>query len=286
MRNPFLALMHQPPKPLQQAHRVRRRKRLARRLLPLVAPLLLGPIAVSVSPSRAGVPMDVVASHIAPALERGVDFETGLRSLYDEINPGTVGLRYDVFHAAMVGYLNLRQTGQLDATRKLLTIVDFEQSSTQKRLYVVDLAQKKVLYNTLVAHGQGSGEDLANRFSNDPDSHMSSLGFFVTGETYQGKHGLSLHLLGQDAGYNSNAYDRSVVMHGADYVSEDFIRQHGRLGRSHGCPALPPELTEPIIGTLKGGTCLFLYSPKSRFESRFLDQQLAMEAYFASNRAI
>lgn len=276
--------MHQPPKALQKAHRKHRRKRLARRLLGLVAPLLLGPIAVSVSPSKAGATTDTV--NVAPAVLRGVDFEAGLHAVYDEINLATLGLRYDVFRAAMVGYLNLQHTGQLDATRKLLTIVDFEQSSTQKRLYVVDLKQRKLLFNTLVAHGEGSGEDLANRFSNDSDSHMSSLGFFVTGETYQGRHGLSLYLQGQDEGYNSNAYARSVVMHGADYVSEEFIRENGRLGRSHGCPALPPELTEPIISLLKGGTCLFLYSPRSRFESKFLDQQLAMQTYFANHRAI
>jgi len=277
--------MRQPPKALLEARRQRRRSRLARRLLPLVAPLLMGPIAVNVSPSQAHG-TDTLKVRMAPALERGIDFETSLRALYDEINPGELGLRYEVFKAAMVGYLNLRQTGQLDATRKLLTIVDFEQSSTQKRLYVIDLAQKQVLFNTWVAHGRGSGDDLANRFSNDVDSHMSSLGFFVTGETYLGKHGLSLHLQGQDEGFNDKAFDRAVVIHGADYVSEDFIREHGRLGRSHGCPALPPELNEPIINTLKGGTCLFLYSPVDRLESKYLDQELAMESYFANNRSI
>ena len=115
---------------------------------------------------------------------------------------------------------------------------------------------------------------------------MSSLGFFVTGEPYVGKHGLSMHLNGKDEGFNSNAYDRSVVMHAADYVSEEFVKEHGRLGRSHGCPALPPALNEPIINQLKNGTCLFLYSPVERLESKFLDQQVAMESFFADGQQI
>jgi L,D-transpeptidase catalytic domain len=273
--------MHGLPKAMQKIRRQRRRSRIAKRFLTLVAPMLLGPIAGSVSQSKArSAPVHDV-QQVSLAAWQEVDFETNLQSLYAELAPEAIGLRYDVFHEAMVGYLNLRRAGELDPARKLLTIVDFEQSSTQKRLYVLDLDQKKVVFNTLVAHGQGSGEDLANRFSNEPDSHMSSLGFFVTGDTYQGCHGLSLYLNGKDEGYNTNAYNRSVVMHGAPYVSEDFIRQNGRLGRSHGCPALPPELTEPIVNTLKGGTCLFLYSPKERYESKFLDQQVARQAFYS-----
>lgn len=265
--------------------RHRRRSRLAKRLLALAAPLLFGPLAANVSSQRTNVAAAPFAD-VAPHRLRGADFEISLRTLYAQIAPEQLGLRYEVFREAMVGYLNLRHSGELDASRKLLTIVDFEQSSTQKRLFVLDLENKKVLFNTLVAHGQGSGEDLADRFSNEPDSHMSSLGFFVTGDTYQGCHGLSLHLNGKDDGFNTNAFDRSVVIHGAPYVSEEFIRENGRLGRSHGCPALPPELTAPIIETVKDGTCLFLYSPKERFESKFLDQQLAMETFFAEGRQI
>ncbi len=277
--------MHQ-PKALLTARRQRRRTRLARRLMPLLAPLLLGPLASNVASSKVKGTDQAVISPLGTGLPRGADFEISLRTLYEEIAPESLGLRYEVFHKAMVGYLNLRREQQLNPERHLLTVIDFEQSSTQKRLYILDLDAKKVLYNTLVAHGQGSGEDLANRFSNEPDSHMSSLGFFVTGDTYEGKHGLSLHLLGQDQGYNTNAFSRSVVMHGAEYVSEDFIREHGRLGRSHGCPALPPELTAPIIKLLQGGTCLFLYSPVERLESRHLDRQMAMQAFFENDRLI
>jgi hypothetical protein len=276
--------MHQPPLALRIAHRKRRRARLAKRLMAFAMPMLLGPIAVNVSPSKADA--NTLSHEMSSGHLREADFNYNLQSLYRQINPGPLGLRYDVFREAMVGYLNLRRTGALDSTRKLLTIIDFEQTSTQKRLFVLDLEARKVIFNTLVAHGQGSGEDIAEQFSNEHDSHMSSLGFFVTGDTYQGCHGLSLYLNGQDEGFNSNAYDRSVVMHGAPYVSEQFIRENGRLGRSHGCPALPPELTEPIIETLKNGTCLFLYSPKEAFSSKYLNAQLAVESFYAAGRNI
>ena len=276
--------MHQPPIALRQAHRKRRRSRLAKRLLTLVAPLLLGPIAGQVSATKSGFSNEQAV--VASAHQRSADFETSLRALYADIAPQRLGLRYEVFREAMVGYLNLRRAGELDPSRKLLTVIDFEQSSSQKRLYVLDLEHKKVLFNTLVAHGRGSGDDTPDRFSNQPDSHMSSLGFFVTGETYEGKHGYSLHLNGKDEGFNSNAFNRSVVMHAADYVSEDFVKQHGHLGRSHGCPALPPMLNAPIINQLKNGTCLFLYSPVERLQSRYLDQQVAMETFFAGGQRI
>ncbi len=276
--------MHQPPFAIRKVRRNRRRSRLAKRLLALAAPLLMGPLAVNVSSSSANLAPRI--EQITKKRMRGADFEASLRTLYTQIGPEQLGLRYEVFREAMVGYLNLRRTGEVDASRKLLTIVDFEQSSTQKRLYVLDLESKKVLFNTLVAHGRGSGDDLADHFSNKAESFMSSLGFFVTGEPYNGKHGLSMHLNGKDEGVNSNAFDRAVVMHAADYVSEEFVKEHGRLGRSHGCPALPPALNGPIIEQIKNGTCLFLYSPKERFDSKFLDQQLAMETFFDEGRQI
>ena len=269
---------------MRKVRRSRRRSRLAKRLLALAAPLLFGSFAVNMNSSKASSAPHV--EQTTKAVMRGADFETSLRMLYTQIAPENLGLRYEVFREAMVGYLNLRRTGELDQSRKLLTIIDFEQSSTQKRLFVLDLEHKKVLFNTLVAHGRGSGDDLANEFSNEPESFKSSLGFFVTGEEYSGKHGLSMHLNGKDEGYNSNAYDRAVVMHAADYVSEEFVKIHGRLGRSHGCPALPPALNGPIIEQIKDGTCLFLYSPKECLESKFLDQQLAMETFFAEGQQI
>jgi len=174
-------------------------------------------------------------------------------------------LPFDVFQKACRGYLNLKNAGKLSADRQILSICDFTRSSGDARLWIIDMAQGKVLYHTYVAHGQGSGEEFATAFSNRSNSHQSSLGFYVTGDTYEGEHGLSLRLHGMDNGFNSAAYDRGIVVHGAAYVCNSFIREHSRLGRSWGCPAVAAELSAEIIGTIKDGTCLFVYYPDKRY---------------------
>jgi len=175
-------------------------------------------------------------------------------------------LSYEVFDKAYRGYLNLNNSGKLNKDRNIISICDFDLSSTEKRLWIIDLDQKKVLYNTYVAHGQGSGDEFATAFSNNTNTHQTSLGFYVTGDTYQGEHGTSLHLNGMDEGFNDAAYDRGIVVHGADYVSEKFINgQDHRLGRSWGCPAVPANLSLPIINTIKDGTCLFIYHTDTRY---------------------
>jgi hypothetical protein len=179
----------------------------------------------------------------------------------------------------MVGYLNLKHEGAL-SDKSILTIADFDQPSSQKRLWVIDIAEKKLLFQSLVAHGKNSGNAMAETFSNIPKSEMSSLGFYVTQDTYTGKHGLSLKLEGMDKNFNSNAAERCVVVHGADYVSEEFIRQNGRLGRSQGCPALPMENHEAIIDTIKDKTVLYLHAADAGFYSSLLDTQVAMETYY------
>jgi hypothetical protein len=143
----------------------------------------------------------------------------------------------------------------------ILTIVDYSLSSKQNRMWVIDLIHNKVLYHSIIAHGKNSGEDFATNFSNQNESNQSSLGFFATGETYFGKHGLSLRLDGLEKGINDNARTRAIVIHGADYVSKEFIKIHNRLGRSQGCPALPVETSASIINTIKNKTCLFIYHP-------------------------
>lgn len=126
---------------------------------------------------------------------------------------------------------------------------------------MIDVMTGKLLFNTLVSHGRGSGKEMATEFSNDVNSFKSSLGFYVTGNTYSGEHGYSLRLEGQEAGINDHAYDRSIVMHAADYVNEKVVQAKGFLGRSLGCPAVPPAVHKAIINTIKDGSCLFLYSP-------------------------
>ncbi len=144
----------------------------------------------------------------------------------------------------------------------VLTVIDYSLPSTQRRLWVLDLARRRLLHEELVAHGRASGDDVATRFSNEPGSHQSSLGLFVTGDTYLGRHGRSLRLQGLEPGVNDRAFDRAVVVHAASYVSEGFAARHGRLGRSQGCPALAPGVASRVIDTIRGGSAIFAYHPQ------------------------
>ncbi len=187
-------------------------------------------------------------------------------NLYQKINfEGKNILKFDVFEKALKGFQNLKKAGKIDEATKLLTVCDFSLSSNLKRLWVINTENGEVLFNTLVAHGKNTGEEFAEKFSNTESSLQSSLGFFITDTTYDGENGYSLKLLGMDEGFNDRALQRSIVMHGADYVSEDFAKQHKRIGRSWGCPAVPRELTQPIINTIKGKNVLFIYYPDQNY---------------------
>ncbi len=142
----------------------------------------------------------------------------------------------------------------------ILTVIDYSLPSTKPRLWVLDLERGEVLYHELVAHGRGTGDNYATRFSNNMDSHQTSLGLFLTGGTYEGGNGYSLRLRGLDKGFNDRAEERHIVMHGAWYVSQDQIRSQGRLGRSWGCPALSQKMARPVIDDIKGGSFVFAYS--------------------------
>ncbi len=173
----------------------------------------------------------------------------------------------DLFHLALEGYGTLLEEGRLDNPR-YLTVVDFSRPSTDKRLWVLDLEQHRVAFHTWVAHGVASGERYAERFSDTPKSHQSSLGFYLAAEPYDGKHGLSLRLDGLEPGFNGNARDRDIVLHGADYATPGFLARNGRLGRSQGCPSVPPALSGPIIDAIQGNSCLFVFAPDSRYLER------------------
>lgn len=142
-----------------------------------------------------------------------------------------------------------------------LTVIDYTRPSTERRLFVLDVDEPALLHAELVAHGRGSGENEARSFSNEPGSHRSSLGLFVTLGTYLGRHGRSLRLLGLEPGVNDRAHERAIVIHGADYVSAAFAAFHGRLGRSFGCPALAVEVAQRVIDVIRGGTPLFAWYP-------------------------
>ncbi len=179
-------------------------------------------------------------------------------SVYNLTGLGATGLDYKVFLKGLTGYQNLKGLNLIPETKAILSVVDLSMPSTAKRLWVIDLSAHKILFNTLVAHGRGSGEKMAETFSNTPSSNQSSVGFYTTAEVYNGKHGRSLRLDGLDADLNSKARERAIVVHGADYVSQDVINSTGRLGRSQGCPALPMELFSDIINDIKGNTLLFI----------------------------
>lgn len=187
-------------------------------------------------------------------------------SLYDSLQLNQLNLSRNAFNFAMAGYNQLLSSGKLN-NNDLISIVDFSLPSSRKRLFIIDLKKKEVVFNTYVAHGRNSGKEMASEFSNAPESNKSSLGLYVTGGTYIGKHGFSLRLLGEEKGINDNANSRAIVMHSAPYVSEGAIKMQGFIGRSLGCPALPENLYKPIIDKIKNGSCLFLYSPDKYYAS-------------------
>ena len=156
---------------------------------------------------------------------------------------------------------------------RLLTVIDYSKPSTEPRLWVLDLERERVMFEELVAHGRGSGDNFATRFSNLEGSHQTSLGLFRTGDTYVGSNGYSLRLDGLEAGVNDRARERAIVIHGAPYVSEANLRTVGRLGRSHGCPALRPAVARTVIDTIKQGSLVFAYYPDRQWldGSRFLN---------------
>ena len=183
-----------------------------------------------------------------------------LKSVYDSLHLNLKGLSQQAFDYAKHGLDKLMAEGKL-LNSSVISIIDFSQPSNKKRLFIIDLKNYKVLFNTLVAHGRNTGREWATSFSNQNSSFMSSPGFYITRETYEGKNGYSLKLQGLERGINDNAYERGIVIHGADYVCDAFVNAQGYIGRSQGCPAVPVQTNRPIINTIKNGTCLFVYHP-------------------------
>lgn len=183
---------------------------------------------------------------------------------YDELHLDSAGLSMEAFITAVKGYQHLLAKGLLERDG-LLTIIDFSQSSKNKRLYVLDLTGVRLLFNTYVAHGRRSGGEYATSFSDRNHSNKSSLGFYVTRNTYTGGDGYSLRLQGLDRGFNDKALARNVVLHGSWYVNEEYLNTHGMMGRSLGCPAVPMGEHEEIIDSIKEGSCVFMYYPDNNY---------------------
>jgi len=209
------------------------------------------PIAESVAASAITAPAPEVVlapipEPVAPA--PAIPFAHGVRGM----SPKVLTMALDAAASARARGISGRDD--------LLTVIDYSLPSTQPRLWVLDLAHEKVLFHELVAHGAGSGDNYATRFSNVMDSRQTSLGLFLTAGTYEGGNGYSLKLQGLDRGLNDRAEERHIVMHGAWYVSPEHARGHGRLGRSWGCPALSEQVAPSVIDTIKGGSFVFSYS--------------------------
>ncbi len=199
-------------------------------------------------------------------------------SLYEELELNGV-LQFKAFEEALLGMKEINPEN-----KNVLSIIDFTLPSTEKRMVVLDLENKKVLFHTIVSHGRNSGGKYATSFSNRHGSYQSSLGFYLTENTYQGANGFSLRLDGLEKGINDQAKARAVVIHGADYCSEAIIKSTGRLGRSYGCPALPRELNKPIIDTIKDGTLLYIYADNQEYitSSEILSNQNSFVAEHAT----
>jgi hypothetical protein len=198
-----------------------------------------------------------------------LQFLPTIKSAYDSLHLSLAGLSHQAFEFAKKGLLKLVEEGRL-LNDSIISIIDFSQPSNKKRLFILDLKNYKILFNTLVAHGRNTGREWASYFSNQGSSYMSSPGFYITKETYEGKNGYSLKLEGVERGINDNAYNRGIVVHGAGYVSYELAHAQGYIGRSQGCPAVPVNTSKPIINIIKNGTCLFIYHPSYISKSEVL----------------
>lgn len=185
-------------------------------------------------------------------------------AFYEESELANYGLSEKTFEYAWKGYQYLVRRGRVQ-NKEVLSICDFSQSSRKKRLYIIDVNEKKVLINTYVAHGRNSGGEFARSFSNSAESHKSSLGFYVTRSTYTGVHGLALKIEGVEKGINDRAYARNIVIHGSNYIGDAFMEANPFNGRSFGCPAVPSDEVEEVVNTIKDGSCLFIYHPTKTY---------------------
>jgi hypothetical protein len=204
------------------------------------------------------------AENISTVIVNDDNVASGLSSsLYEGLKLSQLGLSKEALDYALKGYQKLVDAGAVVNSR-YLTIVDFSQSSRKKRFYLLDVKNNKLVHNTFVSHGKNTGIDMAEKFSNKMNSEQSSLGFYVTTATYNGKHGLSLRLSGQEAGINDNAEARGVVVHGAAYVNANRVSS-GYMGRSQGCPALPEPEHAKVINIIKDGSVMFIYHPSQNY---------------------
>jgi hypothetical protein len=224
----------------------------SQRLYLLITSLLIALLHVPVNFARSAVGIRTARPAIKIAIPE--------KSVYDSLQLQLKGMSRQAFDYAKKGMDALLQEGKL-LNDSILSIIDFSLPSSEKRLFVINLNQYRILFNTLVAHGRNSGRERAEYFSNEEESFKSSPGFYITGTTYDGKNGYSLKLIGMESGVNDHAYGRGIVVHGADYVSQDYVNAQGFIGRSQGCPAVPVHICRSLINTIRNYSCMFIYYP-------------------------
>lgn len=231
----------------------------------LIVPICLGLLCLSftlipVNQTSSGINKSIVSTDDSCAAVVS-DISS---SVYTSASLQEHGLSKEAFNYAWKGYQKLLKKNSI-AQSAFLTICDFSQSSRKKRLYIIDVENRQLITNTYVAHGRNSGMEYASRFSNRPESLQSSLGFYTTDITYNGQHGLSLRMKGLEPGFNDKAFQRAIVIHGADYIGDDRLHTNSYMGRSYGCPALPQNESSVIINTIKNGSCFFIYHPSRNY---------------------
>ena len=211
-----------------------------------------------------------------------IAFEKHIKAMYQKLKLQKAELEYAPFKTAYIGYLNLKAQGKLK--KEILTVLDFTKSSRFERMWIIDMKNQKLVRRELVAHGKNSGHDMVTSFSNKLHSNQSSMGFYVTDAPYIGSNGISMLINGMDKGYNCQARNRAVVMHGADYVNPKTMNRNGRLGRSFGCPAVEMHKAKEIIDYVKQGSCLFIYFNDAKYlsKSKWLNHDGA-KTFFAEN---
>jgi len=230
-------------------------------ILCLLATFLLLPVVKAGGNKKATAATSVVlAEHTTISTTTA---EAAAATLYDSLELDELGMNRQAMLYAYEGQQKLEEKGVV-SNPDILTVCDFSQPSDKKRMYIIDVKNFKVLMNTYVAHGKNSGLEYAERFSNRPESLQSSLGFYVTKQTYFGKHGLSLRLAGLEKGFNDNAEERAVVVHGASYIGAQRLGAP-YMGRSFGCPAVPQQLASKVINIIKDGTTMFIYYPSQQY---------------------
>lgn len=198
--------------------------------------------------------------------------DNSIDAVTEELSGKAKHLRPEVLKLALNAYVSAQQHG-VNINKPILTVIDYSMPSSEKRMWVMDVVKKQVLYTSLVAHGKGSGSNLtATQFSDNSGSLQSSLGVFLTEDTYQGHNGITLKIKGLEKGFNEKAEARRIVIHGAWYATQQMAKMYGMIGKSWGCPAVEPELATPIINTIKDGSLVFAYYPDSNWlhHSRYL----------------